>query len=74
MTIVNPRYENYETHYLPHDADVTEYSTGTTRLETARKILKGKVEIVPKLSISDGINAVRDMFPNCYFDESKCFI
>ena len=74
MTIVNPRYENYETHYLPHDADVTEYSTGTTRLETARQVLKGKVEVVAKLSISDGINAVRDMFPNCYFDESKCFI
>ena len=74
MTIVNPRYDKYETHYLPHDADVTEYSTGTTRLETARQVLNGKVEVVAKLSISDGINSVRDMFPNCYFDESKCFL
>ena len=27
--------------------------------------------MVEKLSISDGINAVRDMFPNCYFNEEK---
>lgn len=73
MSIVNPRYENYATHYLPHDAEVTEYSTGVARIQTARQQLKGKVEVVPKLSISDGINAVRDMFPNCYFNETTCF-
>lgn len=73
MSIINPRYDNYWTHYLPHDAEVTEYSTWTTRLETAKKTLNWRVEIVPKLSISDWINAVRDMFPNCYFDEAKCF-
>lgn len=74
MSIINPRYENYETHYLPHDAGVTEYSTGVARIQTAREVLKWRVEIVPKLSISDGINAVRDMFPNCYFNESTCFV
>jgi hypothetical protein len=39
-SIVNPRYSNYETHYLPFDAEVTEYSTGTTRLSTAKQFLK----------------------------------
>lgn len=72
MSIVNPRYQNYDTHYMPHDIGVTEYSTWTTRLETARKSLNGRIEIVEKLEISDGINAVREMFPNCYFDEAKC--
>jgi len=40
MTIVNPRYHNYDTHYLPHDAEVTEYSTGVARVQTARQVLK----------------------------------
>lgn len=70
-SIVNPRYSNYETHYLPFDAEVTEYSTGTTRLSTAKQFLKWNIEIVKKLPISDGINSVRDMFPNCYFNEEK---
>lgn len=71
-TIVNTKPYNYETHYLPHDAEVTEYTTGTTRIETARKYLKGNCVVVPKLAISDGINAVRDMFPNSFFDEGNC--
>lgn len=73
MTIVNPRYNNYDTHYLPHDAEVTEYSTGVARVQTARQVLKWKIEVIPKLSISDWINATRDMFPNCYFNEENCF-
>ena len=73
-SIVNPRYPNYETHYLPHDAEVTEYSTGTTRLSIAKQCLKWRIEIVPKLSISDGINAARDAFPNCFFNEEKTLI
>lgn len=73
MSIVNPRYNNYDTHYLPHDAEVTEYSTWVTRLETAKEVLNWNVEIVQKISISDWINAVRDMFPNCYFNEETCF-
>lgn len=39
-SIVNPKYKNYEEHFLPHDAEVTEYSTGTTRLSTAKQNLK----------------------------------
>lgn len=72
-TIVNPRYKNYETHYMPHDIKVTEYSTWVSRLETARNVLNWDVQVVPKLSISDWIWAIRDMFPNCYFNETKTF-
>lgn len=72
-SIVNPRYNNYDTHYMPHDVEVTEYATGKTRLETAKTHLNGKIIVVPKLWISDWINAVRDMFPHCYFNEEKCF-
>jgi phage terminase large subunit len=27
---------------------------------------------VPQLSVEDGINAARTVFPNCYFDAEKC--
>ena len=73
-SIVNPRYSNYWTHYLPHDAAVTEYSTWVARVQTAKEHLDWEIKLVPKLSISDWINAARDMFPNCYFDENKCYL
>ena len=72
-TVVNPRYTSYDTHYFPHDIEVTELSTWVTRLQTVKEHIKWKCSVVPKLSISDGINAVRDMFPKCYFDENKCY-
>jgi phage terminase large subunit len=31
-----------------------------------------KVRIVPNIKIAQGINAVRTIFPNCWFDETKC--
>lgn len=72
-SVVNPRYDNYWTHYFPHDIEVTEYSTWVARIDTAKEHLNWDIEIVPRLSISDWINAVRDMFPNCYFNENTCY-
>ena len=74
-SIVNVKPYEYEKHYFPHDISVTEYWTWVSRLETAEQMFwKNKVAVVPKLWISDWIGAVRDMFINCYFDESKCII
>ena len=73
-SIVNPRYSNYEEHFMPHDVEVTEYSTWTTRLSVAKQCLKWKITVVAKLSISDGINAVRDVFPDCYFNEETTLV
>ena len=70
-TIVNPRYKNYDIHYFPHDGRVHEWSNGMTRIATANQHLRGKVIDVPMNPISEGINNVRNMFPNCYFDEAK---
>lgn len=73
--IVLTKPYKYEKHYFPHDIAVTELTTGVSRYERMCEVLwKSKVEIVPKLWISDGIGAVKDMFINCYFDESKCII
>tara|TARA_R100001443_G_scaffold32033_2_gene46186 strand:+ start:450 stop:1508 length:1059 start_codon:yes stop_codon:yes gene_type:complete len=57
----------YDTHYLPHDASVREIGTGKSRIEIAQSL--GLVtSIVPKMSIEDGINAVRMTLGRCWFD------
>ena len=61
----------YGTHYAPHDIAVTELGTGKSRLEMARS-LGINFSLVPKLSIEDGINAVRTRFNMLWFDEEKC--
>lgn len=63
---------NYCEHYFPHDADARELGTGTTRREVAENLGIAPIEIVPRLSVDDGINAVRMIFPRCWFDKEKC--
>lgn len=61
----------YGTHILPHDAMVRELGTGVTRQDTLRK-LGIRTKIAKKISLADGISAVRQMLPMCYFDLEKC--
>jgi hypothetical protein len=61
----------FDRHNLPHDVEVRELGTGKSRLETLRE-LGITVKVVPKLSIDDGINAVRRILSRCWFDEVKC--
>lgn len=61
----------YDTFWLPHDAKAKSLGTGKSIEEIVRA--KGnKVRVVPKLSLVDGINAGRTVFPNCYFDKERC--
>ncbi len=56
---------------FPHDIRVTELSTGKTRLESLAGLgVRGKV--LQRLSVEDGINAVRLLLPICRFDAKKC--
>lgn len=61
---------NYGRHFAPHDIEVRELGTGKSRKEIAHK-LGLKFTTVPKLSVEDGIEAVRTLLPTCYFDELK---
>jgi hypothetical protein len=61
----------YGKHWAPHDIAVREFTTGRSRLETARS-LGIKFLVIPKQSIEDGIEAVRGIIPRCWFDETKC--
>jgi phage terminase large subunit len=69
---VNAKPYVYGAHWMPHDINQTEFTTGKTMLETARSILRPAVLVAPKLTVEDGINAGRLLFPKCYFDAKKC--
>ena len=60
----------YEMHYFPHDVKQREMSTWQTRLETMERLFwSDKCDVVKSISLADGINAVRMMLPNCWFQE-----
>lgn len=59
------------TMFLPHDAKAKRLGTKKT-IEEQVRAAGYRVAIVPKLSLTDGINAARLLFPKCYFDESEC--
>ena len=64
----------YGKHYLPHDARAkTLAAAGKSIIEQMAVHLGiNSMEIVPDLSVQDGIQAVRKMLPNCWFDKEKC--
>ena len=59
----------YEQHFAPHDIQIREFTNGKSRLETALE-LGLRFMIAPKLSIEDGIDAVRAILPKCFFNEA----
>ena len=62
---------NYAEHWLPHDADHRDLTSGRTRLETLRA-LGLDCRVLPVARVEDGINAARMVLPRCYFDSTKC--
>ena len=61
----------YGKHYAPHDIEVRELSTGISRRRAA-KALGINFSVVKKHDVADGIEAVRNVLPRCWFDEEKC--
>ena len=71
VKVLQERGYAYGEHLLPHDAAASELGTGTTRLETLRRLgIRGRV--LPMTTVDDGINAVRLLLPRCWFDEKRC--
>jgi len=60
----------YGRHIAPHDIQVRELGTGKSRLEIARGY-GINFQVARKLPLDDGINAVRMMLSNCWFDKGK---
>jgi phage terminase large subunit len=61
----------YGTMHLPHDAKAKRLGSKLSIEEVIRQA-GFKTHIVPKLSVADGINAARMVFPNCWFDAEGC--
>ena len=63
----------YEQHLFPHDVMVRELGSGNSRYE----MLMGlgiRPTVVPKLSVQDGIEAIRATIPRCFFDRGNCAV
>lgn len=61
----------YGTHYVPHDMQNREFTSGVDRLTTARQ-MGYNMQVVPRKAIEEGIQAVRSLLPHCSFDASEC--
>jgi hypothetical protein len=61
----------YGDHFAPHDIEVRELGSGTSRREIAWD-LGLNFRVTPKLSVEDGIHAAQLLIPRCYFDAEKC--
>ena len=61
----------YGKHFAPHDAAAMELGTEKTRVETAAQ-LGLKLEVVPRMSIDEGINAGKLMFSRLWVDDGRC--
>lgn len=71
LQVLQGRGYVYDTLWLPHDAKAKQLGTGKSIQEQCNA--KGfRTRIVPKLSLVDGINAARTVFPNCWFDKVRC--
>jgi hypothetical protein len=61
----------YGKHFAPHDINQRELSTGKTRLDSAKK-LGIDFEVIPGVSLVDGIDQGRRFFYTLYIDSKKC--
>lgn len=63
----------YGTMNLPHDAKAKQLGTKLSVEEQLVAVYgRRNVRLLPRLSLTDGINAARSMFPNVYFDKNRC--
>lgn len=63
----------YGTHWLPHDAKPKTFAANSrSALDQLEELKIGELNIVPMLSVQDGIMASRKTLPLCYFDAKRC--
>mgnify|MGYP000129613458 CR=1 FL=1 len=61
----------YGTHYAPHDIEVSEFSSGRTRRETAYEY-GIRFRVAPKTLKEDSIHALKMILPRCKIDVNNC--
>ncbi len=59
--------------FVPHDARATEQGTGKTRIQTAKELWPNvEWEIIPSISVDDGIQQGKLFFSRLWVDEKNC--
>lgn len=71
LTTIQSRGYVVGTVWLPHDARAKSLATGRT-IHEITMAAGFRTEIVPNISVEDGINALRTIFKDCWFDADKC--
>jgi hypothetical protein len=62
----------YAEHVLPHDARARELQSGVSRVRALEDLGIRPCRVLERLPVYDGISAVRQLFPTCWFDAEKC--
>jgi hypothetical protein len=70
VKVIKDKPYNYETHVLPHDAGHKSLRTGTT-LSKQLENMGIKNIVLPQDSIASGIELVRQLIPQLWFEEKK---
>lgn len=70
--VVHAKPYGYGDHWLPWDAIPKTFAASGKSTVEQLWVLGIKCKIVPNLSVQDGIQAARKMFPRVYFDETNC--
>lgn len=71
LKILQSRPYVYGTDWMPHDAE-SELLASERTIRQQMEAAGRTVQIVPKVSLVDGINAARTIFNRCWFDQEKC--
>lgn len=61
----------YGTHYLPHDIEIRELTSGISRIETLRNLGLRDINVGMKANPVERVNATRMLLPRCVFDAEK---
>ena len=70
--VLKERGYNYGGHFAPHDIAVREFSTGKARIDFALELGIKFEAVATGVDLIGGIEQVRTLLPQCYFDEDKC--
>lgn len=70
--VLAARGYNYDTEYLPHDAQARQLGSGRTLWETLSALTNRHPRILPQQNVMDGINAARLTIAQAWFDAERC--
>lgn len=72
IDIIRSKPYNYATHYLPHDGKKRDVASGSTFVQVAKESGYNFSVIENKLTLLEGIEKTRGIFPRIYIDAEKC--